>query len=219
MADKPCKTGLYKMTGLVFCLVFFFQVEETEGRKTSWGPEAARILPASNLCFFRKNNGLEAFGHRRRRNKCPHYYEGTVFWSQPHTSLLRLCSALSTYLVTLQTARAIFKLPCSSSPSPIKWRISAWSRAMLVPRHLLKPVSGAASSRLVSLLLRSCWPRGTQRRLLAPHSWSHLRAPCPAQLTSKGQHCPVPNGCKKPKLLRSHLSGRREQRRTTQHDL
>lgn len=36
------------------------------------------------------------------------------FWSQPHTSLLRLCLALSTNLVTLQTIQAISKLPSAS---------------------------------------------------------------------------------------------------------
>lgn len=45
--------------------------------------------------------------------------------------------------------------------------ISAWSRVVLVPRHLLKPVSSTASLHLASLLLRACfgWPQELRGRL------------------------------------------------------
>jgi len=191
------------------------------------------IQPASNLpskqvsTFSGKIRRLEVFCHGRPSDKCPHYYEGIIFWSQPHTGLLRLCSALSTYLATLQTARVISKLPCSSSPS-------LWNEEGLSSEHGCASPKALVKTHLQCSQLASCLSPPACLLRLAPgakagpgdtagprgHGWqSHPQAPCPPQLTRKGQRCPGPDHCKKSELLTSYKSGNGERRWRTQHDL
>lgn len=126
------------------------------------------------------------------------------FWSQPHTSLLRLCLALSTNLVTLQTTPAIFKLlsasllqedfclerGCAGPKALVKTCLQHSQLCLSPPPCLLQLVSGA--KRVGWLQGHRCCslpaPGPTRRHPAHPGSpiWTAL----PLSLTTaKSQNC------------------------------